>query len=168
MSDGTASAHFDRAPHEGPSMRRIGIVERAGARHPSYEHVVAVDWRASGHEIIAADELAAVGPAVAEARAEWERPGAPVTSRMKPLMDVVIAASALFLLAPVLVLAAIAVLISMGRPIFFRQMRPGYLGHAFELVKVRSMRLENSSAFPFGVPVDPEVNLMSTSSRAPS
>ena len=69
-----------------------------------------------------------------------------MTRGIKRLMDVVIAASALVLLAPVLVVTAITVRVFMGRPIFFRQMRPGYRGHPFELVKFRSMRTEDTSA----------------------
>ncbi|MEO8462853.1 MAG: sugar transferase [Chloroflexota bacterium] len=67
---------------------------------------------------------------------------------MKRLMDIVIAAAALVLLAPVLALVAIAILISMGRPILFRQMRPGHLGHPFELVKFRSMHMERDLPGP--------------------
>lgn len=58
----------------------------------------------------------------------------------KRALDVVAAASALLLLAPVIAATAIAVRISMGSPVLFRQRRPGLHGAPFELVKFRTMR----------------------------
>lgn len=59
---------------------------------------------------------------------------------MKRGMDIVGASVALILLSPVLAWIAIAILITMGRPIFFRQERPGLHGRAFTILKFRSMR----------------------------
>ena len=44
------------------------------------------------------------------------------------------------LTAPILALAALAVLISLGRPVLYRQQRSGRDGRPFEIVKFRSMR----------------------------
>lgn len=62
------------------------------------------------------------------------------TLHMKRGMDIVGASVALILLSPVLAWIAIAILITMGRPIFFRQERPGLHGRAFTILKFRSMR----------------------------
>jgi len=43
------------------------------------------------------------------------------------------------LLSPVMLLAALAVLVSMGRPILFAQRRPGLGGKPFDILKFRTM-----------------------------
>jgi lipopolysaccharide/colanic/teichoic acid biosynthesis glycosyltransferase len=58
----------------------------------------------------------------------------------KYALDRVFAGVSLVLLAPVLGLVALAVLVSMGRPLFFRQQRVGRDGTIFEMLKFRTMR----------------------------
>ena len=58
----------------------------------------------------------------------------------KAAFDRTAAALALLLLAPLLGGLALLVRLSMGRPVFFRQFRPGRRGRLFELVKLRTMR----------------------------
>ncbi len=55
-------------------------------------------------------------------------------------IDIIGAATALVLLAPLMAATALAVWITMGRPIIFRQVRPGYRGRLFVLYKFRTMR----------------------------
>jgi lipopolysaccharide/colanic/teichoic acid biosynthesis glycosyltransferase len=55
-------------------------------------------------------------------------------------MDVVGATIAVVLLSPVLAVTSIAVLATQGRPILFRQTRPGVNGKPFTMVKFRTMR----------------------------
>lgn len=55
-------------------------------------------------------------------------------------MDLLGASAALILLSPLLAWIAIAILVTMGRPIFFRQERPGLHGQPFTILKFRSMR----------------------------
>lgn len=57
----------------------------------------------------------------------------------KRALDLVIAIPAIVLLLPVFALIAVLVWAFHGRPILFRQLRPGKHGVAFELVKFRSM-----------------------------
>lgn len=57
----------------------------------------------------------------------------------KRLLDAVLAALLLVLLAPGMLLLALAVLLLLGRPIFFRQWRMGRDGRPFLLLKFRSM-----------------------------
>ncbi|MET8045221.1 sugar transferase [Micromonospora sp. NPDC005215] len=58
---------------------------------------------------------------------------------VKRMLDVVLAATGLLLATPVLAAVALAVLVTMGRPVLFRQARPGRHGRLFHLVKFRSM-----------------------------
>src|SRR4029077_3635839 len=53
--------------------------------------------------------------------------------------DMIAAAAALALLSPVLLLVALAIRLSMGRPGLFRQGRPGWHEQPFSLVKFRTM-----------------------------
>jgi sugar transferase EpsL len=63
----------------------------------------------------------------------WQR-------KAKRVMDVAIASAALLIFLPLLMGTAAAVWITMGRPILFRQKRPGYSGRPFEILKFRTMR----------------------------
>ncbi len=59
---------------------------------------------------------------------------------IKRCFDVAVAALALTLGLPLLLAVAAAVAINLGRPVLFRQRRPGRHGRPFEMVKFRSMR----------------------------
>lgn len=55
-------------------------------------------------------------------------------------VEAVVAALALVAAAPLVALSALAVGVTSGRPVFFRQRRVGRRGHAFTLYKLRTMR----------------------------
>lgn len=57
-------------------------------------------------------------------------------------MDIAGAAAGLVIFSPILAAAAVAIRVSMGRPIFFRQARAGLRGRLFAIVKFRTMRPE--------------------------
>jgi exopolysaccharide biosynthesis polyprenyl glycosylphosphotransferase len=76
--------------------------------------------------------IALVSPRRANPRA-WE-------FRVKYAIDRMIAGVALLLLSPLMILLSVAVLVSLGRPILFRQRRIGRDGRAFDMLKFRSMR----------------------------
>ena len=57
----------------------------------------------------------------------------------KRAFDVIASLLLLILLSPALLLVALTILATMGRPIFFRQVRPGLDGQPFRMVKFRSM-----------------------------
>ena len=57
----------------------------------------------------------------------------------KRLFDVAIAAPALVLLSPIMLIIAGAVAVRLGRPVLFRHVRPGLKGEPFTLLKFRSM-----------------------------
>lgn len=58
---------------------------------------------------------------------------------MKRAMDIVLSLVGLVLLSPVLILTAILVAHKLGRPVFFRQVRPGLRAQPFSMVKFRTM-----------------------------
>ena len=58
----------------------------------------------------------------------------------KYALDRIVAALALLAMLPILAVIALAVLVTMGRPVLFRQGRVGRDGHAFEMLKFRTMR----------------------------
>lgn len=58
----------------------------------------------------------------------------------KRTLDLLVAAVALILLSPVILIVALLVLVTMGRPILFRQQRPGLHGRPFAMLKFRTMR----------------------------
>lgn len=58
---------------------------------------------------------------------------------LKRTIDILGAAAGLICLSPVIALSALAVRISMGRPIFFRQVRPGLNERPFTMIKFRTM-----------------------------
>jgi len=70
------------------------------------------------------------------------RPSDPRSWRfsLKYAFDRVAAAAGILLLAPVLLAAALAVRISLGKPILFKQVRVGLDGRPFAMLKFRTMR----------------------------
>ena len=58
----------------------------------------------------------------------------------KRALDLAVALPALVLLAPVVLLVAVAVRVCMGSPVLFRHRRAGYRGRPFTLLKFRTMR----------------------------
>jgi sugar transferase EpsL len=62
-----------------------------------------------------------------------------VYDQLKRLFDVVVAGGLLILLAPLLGAVAILIAVTMGRPVVFRQQRPGLHGEAFTILKFRTM-----------------------------
>ncbi len=59
---------------------------------------------------------------------------------IKRVVDIVGASVGIILLAPVMLAVALLVLLTMGRPVLFRQQRPGLRGKPFTLYKFRTMR----------------------------
>src|SRR5271165_7225768 len=55
-------------------------------------------------------------------------------------MDVVVAGVALLLASPLMAAIALTIRLCDGRPVLFRQIRPGYKGKPFALLKFRTMR----------------------------
>ncbi len=101
---------------------------------------------------------------------------------MKRALDVVVSLAALVLLAPMLVLYAIAIKLDSRGPVFFRQRRVGRNGRCFELLKFRSMTADADdrkhevaelnahgggiAEGMFKIPVDPRVTRVGALSTA--
>jgi exopolysaccharide biosynthesis polyprenyl glycosylphosphotransferase len=71
------------------------------------------------------------------------RPSARVTKRT---FDLVLASAALVVAAPIMLVAAVAILVDSGRPIFFTQQRVGRNGRVFDVLKFRTMRVDAEGA----------------------
>jgi lipopolysaccharide/colanic/teichoic acid biosynthesis glycosyltransferase len=68
-------------------------------------------------------------------------PGANLYRRVgKRGLDVALAGVALAVVAPILAVVSVVLWIVQGRPILFRQLRPGWRGRLFEIIKLRTMR----------------------------
>lgn len=70
---------------------------------------------------------------------------------MKRIFDVAVAFIALLILSPVFLLVGLAVAVKLGRPVFFKQQRPGLHGKPFQILKFRTMtdaRDENGALLP--------------------
>ena len=74
--------------------------------------------------------------------------------RVKRMLDTVASAAALLATAPVQLGVALTVALRLGRPVLFRQLRPGRDGELFELVKFRTM-----------TPIDPQRGLVTDADR---
>jgi len=59
---------------------------------------------------------------------------------MKRIFDVIASFFGLLFLSPVIMLLSIFVVEKLGRPVLFKQKRPGLQGDVFEMLKFRSMR----------------------------
>ena len=69
--------------------------------------------------------------------------------RIKRLLDITLALILLILLSPIFLVVSILIWVSMGRPVLFRQQRPGMFGQPFMLLKFRTMTFEQDSSGEF-------------------
>ncbi|SCF29593.1 sugar transferase [Micromonospora mirobrigensis] len=65
--------------------------------------------------------------------------GGPLGAAAKRVLDLTVAMVALLLVAPLIAVVAVVVLVAMGRPVLFRQVRIGRHGEPFTILKFRSM-----------------------------
>ena len=71
------------------------------------------------------------------------RPGcSPATRTIKRWFDVLMSSFMLVILAPLMAVIAVLVRVTSGRPVLFRQERPGLGGRVFMLLKFRTMNAE--------------------------
>ena len=61
---------------------------------------------------------------------------------IKRIFDILISFFAIIILSPFLILISLSVLIKFGTPVFFTQIRPGYKGKPFRIIKFRTMTNE--------------------------
>jgi sugar transferase EpsL len=58
---------------------------------------------------------------------------------LKRLLDVILSATGLIMLGPLLIFLAVMIRLKMGKPVLFRQQRPGLGGKGFVIYKFRTM-----------------------------
>ena len=75
---------------------------------------------------------------------------------LKRSFDVVFAVVALALLSPFLAISALAILLTMGRPVVFVQKRIGRDGKLFSIWKLRTMKAGESADAPVGMSKNPD------------
>lgn len=75
---------------------------------------------------------------------------------LKRSFDVVFAVVALAMLIPFLVIGALAILLTMGRPVMFVQKRIGRDGKLFSIWKLRTMKSGESADLPAGMSKNPD------------
>jgi sugar transferase EpsL len=77
----------------------------------------------------------------------------------KRFLDVVVAGMGLVVLAPVLAVVTVVIAVVLGRPVLFRQERPGLGGRPFTLYKFRTMRNATDAS---GAPLPDAARLTAT------
>ncbi|MGH2732976.1 MAG: sugar transferase, partial [Actinomycetota bacterium] len=87
-------------------------------------------------------------PLLGVRRGAWRGPA----RRAKRSFDLAAALVGLVVAAPVMAACALAVLVSSGRPILFRQKRVGEGGRVFELLKFRTFPVDNESTTDWSTP----------------
>lgn len=88
--------------------------------------------------------------------------------RLKRVFDLSVATLGLVLLAPALAAIALAVRLSSPGPVFFRQERIGQRGRAFELLKFRTMLVNDDSTTTWSVDEDQRVTRIGRALRRTS
>jgi len=63
-----------------------------------------------------------------------------MTHHLKRLLDLLTTVAGLVILSPLMAVLAVCIGAKMGRPVLFRQVRPGYRGKPFTILKFRTMR----------------------------
>jgi exopolysaccharide biosynthesis polyprenyl glycosylphosphotransferase len=76
---------------------------------------------------------------------------------LKRIFDLCVASAMLFVALPVMVIAALAVLLETGRPVFFHHERIGRDGTPFEMLKFRSMVVQHSYGNGWAQRNDPRI-----------
>jgi exopolysaccharide biosynthesis polyprenyl glycosylphosphotransferase len=139
----------NRAPHVRPELTQLSNSD------------VAVHWVLVDSARL---DLRALAPARSSGATEWHlhSPNRPAPVKLRPrrlrswhrptlsrvakrVLDLTIAGCALIVLAPLFAIAAVAILVTTGRPIFYSQERVGQGGRLFRILKFRSMRTDAES-----------------------
>lgn len=65
---------------------------------------------------------------------------------MKRIFDFIVALTVLLIFSPVMLVVAACISVNLGRPVMFRQIRPGYQGKPFRIYKFRTMTDQRDDA----------------------
>ena len=58
---------------------------------------------------------------------------------MKRIIDLIISSAGILIFAPLILLVSVLILIFLGNPIIYTQIRPGLIGKPFNIYKFRTM-----------------------------
>ena len=122
---------FSTAPTE-VLLRMIGECTNRGVRVTLVPRLFEKVPQNLSIDYVGGIPLLSIAPTVPQSRAY----------ALKYVVDRVVSATALLLVSPLLLVIALAVRVSVGRPILFRQERVGCDGRSFEMLKFRTMRGE--------------------------
>ena len=130
-------------------IKELLVIYYLNGRHTALGRATRrISWRLTGHRKM---DVAGVWDAAAENTLDGDTRGAPgrphddrprPSSAMKRFLDIAVAAPGLVLVSPILAAAAIAIVVSSGRPVLLRQERIGQDFRRFEILKLRTMRLQ--------------------------
>src|SRR5579859_350534 len=152
------------------SSKDVQIIDAAAnfvRRHNCRQILIALPWRDGGRIELVKDQIKTVPVAArllpdmsvrALSDIAWlerkrvptiELQRAPLNEAqllMKRIMDVVVASLALVFFLPIIVLAAIAIKLDSPGPVIFRQVRKGFNGKRFVILKFRTMTVQEDGA----------------------
>jgi len=138
---------FEKQPHQGTPIWGQPPVPVMAENRPAVLHVVsASDYRS------ATTPLAGISPAI-----DTVSTNPPVGGRLKRMMDLVIAATALVMAAPVMIVVALLVRITTGAPALFSHSRVGFGGKPFNCYKFRSMVANSDDVLTAYLEANPDV-----------
>ena len=66
-------------------------------------------------------------------------------AQLKRGADIILSLSLLLVCSPVILLSALLIFLEDGGPIFYTQMRSGFLGHSFRIFKLRTMAIQSAT-----------------------
>ena len=163
----TLSLDDDELTRSSQDVQIIGTAANFVRRHNCRQILIALPWRDAGRIELVKNQIKTVPVAARllpdmSVRAlsdigllERKRvPGielqrAPLSGAqrlMKRIMDVVMASLALVFFSPIIVLAAIAIKLDSPGPVIFRQVRRGFNGKRFIILKFRTMTVQEDGA----------------------
>jgi exopolysaccharide production protein ExoY len=151
---------FDVPVNEGGQPASSLEPARARERWPS--HFPLIPKPANGHRTLNSNLSVVISAAgVVDSFAPdvdllGDRGGSPpLGGWTKRALDIVIAAAAIVLLAPLMLAVSLLIYATMGRPIFFPQRRIGYQGRSFACLKFRTMVQDAEAALRLHVESNP-------------
>ena len=115
----------------------VGFLNDTDGLHRAGEQAMALADSRFSRERLAGEFKSVLERTAAADPASQRRRGR--TLFFKRLFDVIVSATGLIVLSPILVFIALLIAFKMGRPIFFSQTRPGRNGRPFRLHKFRTM-----------------------------
>jgi undecaprenyl-phosphate galactose phosphotransferase/putative colanic acid biosynthesis UDP-glucose lipid carrier transferase len=163
----TLSRDDDALTRSAKDVRVIGAAATFVRRHDCRQILVALPWRDAGRIELVKDQIKTLPVAArllpdmsvrALSDIAWLQRGrvpaielqrAPLSEAqrlIKRIMDVVVACLALVFFLPIMTLAAVAIKLDSPGPVVYRQVRKGFNGKRFVILKLRTMTVQEDGA----------------------